>query len=185
MHQWDAFSMETVEQEILHFSAAKFLIMFENEFMDENDMLVSHVWKYDSSHGNLNYCGILCLQVNEMNTWVSVPWVGVGGQVDCFIDLVFIVVRGQLLWWEVVWFGDRFFLGKRRLDTWVSANISPALFRAMLWIWQLSHLGDREARRYILVSKARHVLSHFMLVLPETGFCSKSSAAIHHRRSES
>ena len=43
MHQWDAFSMETAEKEILHFSAAKFLIMFENEFMDENDMLVSHV----------------------------------------------------------------------------------------------------------------------------------------------
>ena len=89
--------------------------MFEKEFMDEKDMLVSHVWKYDSSHGNLNYCGILCLQVNEMNTWVSVPWVGVGGQVDCFIDLVFIVVRGQLLWWEVVWFGDRLFLVRRSI----------------------------------------------------------------------
>ena len=69
-----------------------------------------------------------------------------------------------------------------RLDTWVSANISPALFRAMLWILQPSHLGDREARRYILVSKARHVLSHFLLVLPETGFALKSSTAIHHRR---
>ena len=36
-------SMETAEKEILHLSAAKFLIMFEKEFMDEKDMLVSHV----------------------------------------------------------------------------------------------------------------------------------------------
>ena len=34
---------------------------------------------------------------------------------------------------------------------------------AMLWIWELSHLGDSEARRYILGSKARHVVSHFLL----------------------
>ena len=52
----------------------------------------------------------------------------------------------------------------------------------MLWIWQLSHLGDSEARRYILGSKASHVVSHFLLVLPETGFAIKSSTAIHHRR---
>ena len=47
----------------------------------------------------------------------------------------------------------------------------------MLWIWQLSHLGDSEARLYILGSKARHVVSHFLLVLPETGFALKSSTA--------
>ena len=46
---------------------------------------------------------------------------------------------------------------------------------AMLWIWQLSHLGDSEARRYILGSKASHVVSHFLLVLPDTGFVLKSS----------
>ena len=45
---------------------------------------------------------------------------------------------------------------------------------AMLWIWQLSHLGDSEARRYILGSKARHVVSHFLLVLPDTGFVLKA-----------
>ena len=45
-----------------------FLIMLEKEFKDEKDMLVSSVFKYDSSSGNLNYCGSLCLQVNEMNT---------------------------------------------------------------------------------------------------------------------
>ena len=44
----------------------------------------------------------------------------------------------------------------------------------MLWIWQLSHLGDREARWYLLVSKVRHVLSHFLLVLSETGFALKA-----------
>ena len=43
MHQWQAYSMETAEKEILHLLAAKFLIMFEKEFMDEKDMLVSHV----------------------------------------------------------------------------------------------------------------------------------------------
>ena len=45
----------------------------------------------------------------------------------------------------------------------------------MLWIWQLSHLGDSEARRYILGSKARHFVSQFLLVLPDTGFVLKSS----------
>ena len=51
-----------------------------------------------------------------------------------------------------------------------------------LWIWQLSHLGESEARLYILGSKARHVVSHFLLVLPVIGFAPKSSTAIHHRR---
>ena len=36
----------------------------------------------------------------------------------------------------------------------------------MLWIWQLSHLGDSEARLFRLGSKARLVVSHFLLVLP-------------------
>ena len=52
--------------------------MLEKEFKDEKDMLVSSVFKYDSSSGNLNYCGSLCLQVDEMNNWASVPLVGVG-----------------------------------------------------------------------------------------------------------
>ena len=34
---------------------------------------------------------------------------------------------------------------------------------AMLWIWELSHLGDSEAKRYILGNKARHVVSYFLL----------------------
>ena len=49
----------------------------------------------------------------------------------------------------------------------------------MLWIWQLSHLGDSEARLYILGSNARHVVSHFLLVLPMIGLAPKSSTAIH------
>ena len=52
----------------------------------------------------------------------------------------------------------------------------------MLWIWQLSHLGDSEARLFSLGSKARLVVSHFLLVLPVTGFAPNSSTAIHHRR---
>ena len=99
------------------------------------------------------------------------------------------------MWWEVVWFGDRLFLGRRsimiqnrKLDIsefrW--AHLSRPEFlqtslqlrsEAMLWIWQLSHLGDSAARRYILGRKARHVVSHFLLVLPETGFALKSSTA--------
>ena len=49
------------------YKASKFLIMLEKEFKDEKDMLVSSVCKYNSSNGNLNYCGTICLQVNEMN----------------------------------------------------------------------------------------------------------------------
>jgi len=52
----------------------------------------------------------------------------------------------------------------------------------MLWIWQLSHLGDSKARLFSLISKARLVMSHFLLVLPVTGFAPNSSTAIHHRR---
>ena len=126
------------------------------------------------------------------------------------------------MWWEVVWFGDRLFLGRRsimiqnrkldisefrwahlsRLDNkiviWKQSHTTRKLrhpeflqtflqlrSEAMLWIWQLSHLRDSEARRYILGSKARHVVTHFLLVLPETGFALKSSTAIHHRRNES
>ena len=43
------------------------LIMLKKEFKDEKDTLVFFVCKYDSFNGNLNYCGTLCLQVNEMN----------------------------------------------------------------------------------------------------------------------
>ena len=52
----------------------------------------------------------------------------------------------------------------------------------MLWIWQLSHLGDSEARLFSLGSEARLVMSHFLLVLPVVGFAPNSSTAIHHRR---
>ena len=34
---------------------------------------------------------------------------------EWFNDLVFTVVRGQLVWWEVVWFGDSLFLGRRSI----------------------------------------------------------------------
>ena len=44
----------------------------------------------------------------------------------------------------------------------------------MLWIWQLSDLGDSEARCYILCSMARHVVAQFLLVLPDTGFVLKA-----------
>ena len=45
----------------------------------------------------------------------------------------------------------------------------------MLWLWQLAHLGDSEARWYILCIKARHVVSQFLPVLPDTGFVLTSS----------
>ena len=52
----------------------------------------------------------------------------------------------------------------------------------MLRIWHLSHLGDSKARLFSLGSKARLFMSHFLLVLPVTGFAPNSSTAIHHRR---
>merc|ERR1712126_379122 len=50
------------------FKAPKFWIMLEKEFKDDKDKLVSSVCKYDSSNGNLNYCGTICLQMNEEAT---------------------------------------------------------------------------------------------------------------------
>merc|ERR1711962_398838 len=47
------------------YRAPKFWIMLEKEFKDDKDKLVSSVCKYDSSNGNLNYCGTICLQMNE------------------------------------------------------------------------------------------------------------------------
>ena len=39
--------------------------MLEKEFKDDKDKLVSSVCKYDSSSGNLSYCGTICLQMND------------------------------------------------------------------------------------------------------------------------
>jgi len=50
------------------YKAPKFWIMLEKEFKDDKDKLVSSVCKYDSSNGNLNYCGTICLQMNEEAT---------------------------------------------------------------------------------------------------------------------
>ena len=47
------------------FTVPKFWIILEKEFKDDKDKLVSSVCKYDSSSGNLNYCGTICLQMNE------------------------------------------------------------------------------------------------------------------------
>ena len=47
------------------FTVPKFWIMLEKEFKDDKDKLVSSVCKYDSSNGNLNYCGTICLQMND------------------------------------------------------------------------------------------------------------------------
>jgi len=50
------------------YRAPKFWIMLEKEFKDDKDKLVSSVCKYDSATGNLNYCGTICLQMNEEAT---------------------------------------------------------------------------------------------------------------------
>jgi len=50
------------------YKAPKFWIMLEKEFKDDKDKLVSSVCKYDSATGNLNYCGTICLQMNEEAT---------------------------------------------------------------------------------------------------------------------
>ena len=50
------------------YKSPKFWIMLEKEFKDDKDKLVSSVCKYDSSTGNLNYCGTICLQVK---TWIN------------------------------------------------------------------------------------------------------------------
>ena len=39
--------------------------MLEKEFKDDLDKLVSSVCKFDSSTGNLSYCGTICLQMTE------------------------------------------------------------------------------------------------------------------------
>ena len=63
----------------------------------------------------------------------------------------------------------RIFLGRRSIMI-QNRKLDISEFR---WA-HLSRLGDSEARRYILGSKARHVVSHFLLVLPETGFALKA-----------
>jgi len=50
------------------YKVSHFWIMLEKEFKDDTDKLVSSVCKYDSSSGKLNYCGTICLQMNEENT---------------------------------------------------------------------------------------------------------------------
>lgn len=50
------------------YKSPRFWIMLEKEFKDDKDKLVSSVCKYDSSSGNLNYCGTICLQMNEEAT---------------------------------------------------------------------------------------------------------------------
>ena len=47
------------------YTVPKFWIMLEKEFKDDKDKLVSSVCKYDSSSGNLSYCGTICLQMND------------------------------------------------------------------------------------------------------------------------
>jgi len=42
--------------------------MLEKEFKDDNDKLVSSVCKYESATGKLNYCGTICLQMNDEST---------------------------------------------------------------------------------------------------------------------
>jgi len=50
------------------YKSARFWIMLEKEFKDDSDKLVSSVCKYDATTGNLNYCGTICLQMNETAT---------------------------------------------------------------------------------------------------------------------
>lgn len=50
------------------YKAPHFWIMLEKEFKDDQDKLVSSVCKYDSGSGKLNYCGTICLQMNEEST---------------------------------------------------------------------------------------------------------------------
>ena len=52
--------LENMAQE---YKSPKFWIMLEKEFKDDQDKLVSYVFKYDSGTGNLNYCGTISLQV--------------------------------------------------------------------------------------------------------------------------
>jgi len=50
------------------YRSPRFWIMLEKEFKDDPDKLVSSVCKFDSSTGNLSYCGTICLQMNEEAT---------------------------------------------------------------------------------------------------------------------
>merc|ERR1712218_486433 len=50
------------------YRSPRFWIMLEKEFKDGPDKLVSSVCKFDSSTGNLSYCGTICLQMNEEAT---------------------------------------------------------------------------------------------------------------------
>jgi len=54
-----------LEEEQKKFKAPHFWIMLEKEFKDDRDKLVSSVCKYDSATGKLNYCGTICLQMQE------------------------------------------------------------------------------------------------------------------------
>merc|ERR1711962_1222057 len=50
------------------YRSPRFWIMLEKEFKDDPDKLVSSVCKFDSSTGNLSYCGTICLHMNEEAT---------------------------------------------------------------------------------------------------------------------
>jgi len=50
------------------YKAPHFWIMLEKEFKDDTDKLVSSVCKYESASGKLNYCGTICLQMNDEST---------------------------------------------------------------------------------------------------------------------
>jgi len=65
--QTDVF-LQQLEVMCQKYRAPKFWIMLEKEFKDDKDKLVSSVCKYDSATGNLNYCGTICLQMNEEAT---------------------------------------------------------------------------------------------------------------------
>jgi len=54
-----------LSEEQKKYKAPHFWIMLEKEFKDDRDKLVSSVCKYDSSTGKLNYCGTICLQMQE------------------------------------------------------------------------------------------------------------------------
>jgi len=63
----DRFLLELAEMK-RKYKSPRFWIMLEKEFKDDADKLVSSVCKYDSTTGNLNYCGTICLQMNETAT---------------------------------------------------------------------------------------------------------------------
>eukprot|EP00088_Acartia_fossae_P059657 TRINITY_DN7102_c0_g1_i2.p1 TRINITY_DN7102_c0_g1~~TRINITY_DN7102_c0_g1_i2.p1 ORF type:complete len:813 (-),score=304.37 TRINITY_DN7102_c0_g1_i2:88-2526(-) len=60
----DKFIMQLSEEQ-KKYKAPHFWIMLEKEFKDDRDKLVSSVCKYDSTSRKLNYCGTICLQMQE------------------------------------------------------------------------------------------------------------------------